>query len=241
MIALITPTGCRPAQIQLCAKYMKKQTYQKSVLWVIIDDGVVSSIDFIPKDFREYWKIIKYFPETKWHLGMNTQAKNLLYGLKIVSSYDDIKAIFIIEDDDYYSPMYLQKTLEHLEDYEVAGEIPTIYYNVAKFHPIFNNNYKHSSLFQTAFKPSILPIFEKIVKNSSKFIDLLFWQELVKNNHKINLFKQEDRPLSIGIKGLPGRPGIGGGHTRSYHGKETKEQHILYLKNLLGKDYLNYL
>ena len=48
MIALITPTGARERQIQLCAQWMKQQTYTGDVTWIIVDEAIPVTDNFIP-------------------------------------------------------------------------------------------------------------------------------------------------------------------------------------------------
>jgi hypothetical protein len=133
MIVLITPTGGRPDQISICSHLMHKQTYQGKVVWIIVDDCIPQTTDFINVDFRENWTIIKIYPIPSWSSGQNTQARNILVGINtLLASYpkEEIEAIFIIEDDDYYKPVYLQRMTEQLKGFDIAGEINTIYYNV---------------------------------------------------------------------------------------------------------------
>jgi hypothetical protein len=107
-IALITPTGGRPKQIQLCAEFMRKQDYKGKVLWVLVDDVLPNTVDCVDLvDFRKSWQIVKVFPSPVWSVGQNTQARNLLIGIEIVKNHKDVEAVFIIEDDDYYNPQYL--------------------------------------------------------------------------------------------------------------------------------------
>lgn len=40
MIVLITPTGARKNQFELCMRWMLRQTYQGNVVWIIVDDPV---------------------------------------------------------------------------------------------------------------------------------------------------------------------------------------------------------
>lgn len=209
MIILITPTGGRPDQITLCSFFMKRQAYTGKVIWIIIDDCQPRTTDFIPDNFHENWTIIKYYPTPLWQPGQNTQGRNLSVGIQILKqnySLSEIDGIFIIEDDDYYRPQYLERMMLSLPGFQATGERYTIYYNVY-FRTFFTNpNTGHSSLFQTAFSTEVLPIFESCY--GQKFIDMNFWSRLT----KVNLFNGAN--LSIGIKGMPGRYGIGAGHTR---------------------------
>ena len=232
MIVLITPTGGRPRQFNLCCNWMRNQTYTGKVLWIVVDDCrpcITGNIESFPDN----WTIVKKYPLPIWHTGNNTQSRNLKIGINIVKSLpkEQVEAIFIIEDDDYYSPAYLEKMMVKLKGYTVAGEIYTMYYHIGerKYHG--DANKIHTSLFQTAFTVDAIPAFE--MSYGKKYIDIEFFTH-VKN---ANLFPRED--LAIGIKGMPGRGGIGGGHRRnSYRGSPDND--FSRLKDFIGDDYKYY-
>lgn len=234
MIALITATGARPKQIKLCAEFMRRQDYKGEVLWVIVDDAIPITINDIGYSFRDGWTIEKVFPSPTW-MGDNTQSRNLLAGIERLKEYQ-VKAAFIIEDDDYYCVEYLSRMMEELKESKVTGQQRTVYYDVVHRGWMRNENLIHASLFQTAFTSDILPIFETACKMGKKFIDMNFFR-LVRT-HKINLFSN-GKDLAIGIKGLPGRPGIGMGHRMDV--KMTKDPEFVKLKELIGEDYKYYI
>ena len=241
MIALITPTGGRPKQIELCAKWMEQQTYKGTVLWVLVDDCMPNTTAFITEDFKPNWHIVKVRPKPYWEYGQNTQARNLLEGIKIIKKYTDVTSVFIIEDDDYYTPSYLSVMVEKLKGFDAAAQVNTIYYNVETHIAHNNKNMEHGSLFQTAFNIEILPIFELSIKDNYRFIDIVFWKKL--KHRKINLFEDVVNH-SVGIKGMPGREGIGIGHrmTTIKKGIERSKLAILIeFKKLIGTDYLYYV
>ena len=242
MIALITPTGERPNQIKSCASFMKRQTYKGDVLWIVVDDGKESSVSFLDTMvFPENWKIEVILPNPKWEPGQNTQSRNLKEGIDFIKGRTDITNIYIIEDDDFYFPNYLEVMEQKMQGFIAASEINTIYFNTKTLNPIYNSNSRHGSLFQTAFKFELISEFQKILASHPKFIDIQFWKLLPAN--KVNLFSLNS-PLSIGIKGLPGRPGIGGGHKHNVYDIPTgdkKAEKIKLLKTLIGLDYLLYL
>lgn len=226
MITLITPTGARPNQINLCSFFMKRQTYSGKVVWIIIDDCNPRTTDEI-QDFPQNWTIIKVYPVSSWQPGQNTQGRNIAEGINILlANYrkEDIEGIFIIEDDDYYKPTYLERMTPRLAGYQAIGERNTIYYNVFFRTSFTHVNTGHSSLFQTAFTIEALPIFEDCL--SQRFIDMSFWPRL----SRVNLFNDDN--LSIGIKGMPGRYGIGSGHARLRNMPQDHEWN--YLTRLIG-------
>jgi hypothetical protein len=237
MIALITPTGARPKQIQLCVDFMKHQDYEGDVLWVIVDDGNPASTEFIPEDFRKGWKIIKVYPKAKWRSGAITQCSNILEGLKVVKQYDNIDLVFIIEDDDYYTPRYLRVMLSKLNSYLVIGEQYSIYYNPVLRGYFLNGNTIHSSLFQTAFSPLLLEKMEGICTKKARFIDMTLFKRSNIPFEKMGLFSGEN--LAIGIKGLPGRGGIGMGHRPGL--QLVPDPDMSKLKEWIGDDFIYYM
>lgn len=231
MIVLITPTGGRERQIQLCAKWMKAQTCTEEVLWIIVDDCFPRTTDFIPFNFRENWTVVKIYPKPIWEIGQNTQSRNLHKGMEVVPDKIEVSSIFIIEDDDYYKPKYLEIMTSLLEDYDLCGEANTFYFNTKINAGHRCRNKEHSSLFQTAFKPTIIPEFKRILAKNKKFIDI----ELFKLKVRKNLFTGLD--LAVGIKGLPGRDGIGVGHRLKIYSMPD----LTKIEELIGKDALEYI
>lgn len=231
MIFLITPTGGRNTQIAICSRLMHAQTYKGDVVWIVVDDCNPVTTDIIKDDFRENWTIIKEYPDPPWRVGFNTQGRNLSVGINtLLKNYckEDIEAVFIIEDDDYYRPEYLEKMMTHFEGFNVIGEVNTIYYNVYFRKYVANGNMKHASLFQIAFKPDAISTFRMCYQD--KFIDSMFFQLL--KGEGVNLF--QDINLAVGIKGLPGRAGIGAGHGKGMNMRN--DPFFKYLTNLIGSD-----
>ena len=233
MIALITPTGGRKAQIHMLSMFMQNQDYKGEVLWVIVDDVCPITCNFIDEyNFRPGWTILKVLPHPLWEEGQNTQARNLLAGIREVEKYD-LEAVFIIEDDDYYPPNYISEMMQRLEGFDLAGETKTVYYNVKQKGWSRFNNTRHASLFQIVMKPGVLQLFKKICLKHKKLIDIKLCYQ-IKNK---NLFQAP--PIAIGIKGLSGRAGIGVGHRegRAVNQDATGEK----LKELIGKDSEYYI
>jgi len=228
MIALITPTGARKAQFELCKRWMDKQTYQGDVVWIIVDDALPSTIQDDGYPFTTRWDLVKIYPRPAWE-GTNTQARNIKVGvdyIKATYTRDEIEAIFIIEDDDYYKPIYLERMMSRMGKYDLIGETNTIYYNVQWRRFATNPNRHHSSLFQTAFTYDFIPTFE--LAYHDKFIDAKAWQ-LGKNK-----FLFFENFLSVGIKGMPGRGGIGAGHKLIM--RMSNDLSMIFLKKHIGND-----
>ncbi|MCJ7447905.1 MAG: glycosyltransferase family 2 protein [Bacteroidales bacterium] len=230
MIVLITPTGARQMQFDLCTYFMKRQTYPGNVTWIIIDDCNPRTTDNVGEGFRDNWTIIKVYPTPLWD-GRNTQARNLGTGIDVLLNNfkrEDVEAIFMIEDDDYYKPIYIERMLLRLKGFWAAGEMNTIYYNVLYNSYADNNNRAHSSLFQTAFTYDAIPIFQQCLP--AKFIDAHFF--MIMDKTKVNLFNEGN--LAVGMKGLPGRKGIGAGHNRMVG--HPIDHNFQFLKSIIGED-----
>ena len=224
MIILITPTGSRQAQINLCKLWMQRQTYKGEVAWILVDDSYPRTIENVT---RQGWDVIKIYPEPRWTTGMNTQARNIAAGVnEALKRYKDIEAIFIIEDDDYYKPIYLDEMMFRLNGFDLIGEMRTIYYNVMNRQYVTNANTIHASLFQTALTLKALPQLETAFQ--SKFIDCVLWRN-VPNRY---IFQADN--LAVGIKGMPGRGGIGAGHRQTRN--MINDNYLSHLLKLIGTD-----
>lgn len=194
---------------------MQRQDYSGPVKWIIVDDGEVPQ----PVTFeRESWTLEIVRPELFWKFGDNTQARNLKAGLCLV---DTKSKLVIIEDDDAYSPDYLTWVNKALDRADLIGESHARYYNVAmkKYHQLNNN--RHASLCSTAMKGRAIKAFAKELKPGVQFIDLNLWR-----NFQYSKYLERGNRVT-GIKGLPGRTGIGMGHRADMIGNRDLSGSIL--------------
>jgi hypothetical protein len=231
-IFLVTPTGARKDQFALCAKWMQRQTYSGEVVWIIVDDAYPYTTDNVGEGFKDKWTIVRIHPSPLW-AGENTQSRNIKAGIDFIKETypkEQVSAIFIIEDDDYYKPHYLQRMMDLKGTFDLWGETNTIYYNVNYRRFADNNNKAHASLFQTAFTYDAIPVLEGSYNN--RFIDCVFWANVR------NRFLFYDNTLAIGIKGMPGRGGIGAGHTKAMG--MISDISLVNLHAMIGEDYKEY-
>jgi hypothetical protein len=216
-LTLLTATGMRPDAWNICETLMQRQTYCGPVRWVIVDDGERRQ----PITFnRDGWKIDIIRPIILWSEGVNTQSRNLLAGLSVIEKYE---RVVIIEDDDYYNKNYLEKVDGWLKSADMVGEAPSRYYNASTGCGKVLQNMRHSSLCSTSVKGSALDLLRSVSKQNKKFIDITLWR-LFKGAKKIF-----NTSMVVGIKGLPGRGGIGSGHNPTFG------SHV-NLKDWIGKD-----
>lgn len=223
MLTLLTATGMRPQAWALCERWMAAQSFADDVRWIVVDDGPEPQ----PLAFsRPGWSLSVIRPPAR---PGNTQARNLLAGLE---ECGNAAPLVIIEDDDYYAPGWLARVAQELEHAELIGECRARYYNVALRRGRQLSNDKHASLCSTAMHGKALASFRRACELRPKFIDLELWRR----HRWQHLFGGH---LVVGIKGLPGRAGLGMGHRRDFQG--TADPSGSLLRDWLGKDAEAYL
>lgn len=225
MLTLLTATGCRPQAWALCERWMMTQTFGGPVRWVIVDDGEVPQ----PITFeRDGWTLDVIRPRPYWRAGQNTQSRNLLAGLVAIGADE---RVVIIEDDDHYKPDWLAVVARELDHGELVGEFLARYYNIATGIGRQLSNNRHASLCSTAVRGRALAALREACELRPKFIDLELWRSFrphrLFGGHRVT-----------GIKGLPGRDGIGMGHKANFSG--TQDSHGALLRQWIGVDAEHY-
>lgn len=197
-VTLVTPTGNRPDSFAICEKMMASQTFQ-DFEWVVVDDGETP----IKTTMHQ-----RHIPgPVRWQEGYNTQRFNLNAAIPYIRG----EYVFMIEDDDYYHPRYLETYLHLLEAFDMVGEGNAKYYNIKNKAYMEQKNYTHTSLASVAFNIGVLPTFLRALHSGDKFFDITFWELAQKEQIRNLIFCNKN--LSVGIKGMPGRVGIGIGHS----------------------------
>ena len=220
LVTLVTATGARPEAFARCEEYIKRQTYKGPLEWIVVDD-------YQEKPTKCTLPCQTYIKGPKpWRPGINTQRPNLDAALPYI--HGDF--IFPIEDDDWYSPNFLEQYLTLLRSYSIVGEGNAVYYNIRERSWRNWSNYNHCSLCQTGFRKEHLPRFEEAINSGELFIDCVLWR--IFRDHKLKPFLFANQDLLVGIKGMPGRFGIGAGHTpdTSY----TKDPGFKKLEEMIG-------
>lgn len=221
MLTLLTATGGRPVAWAICQRLMARQDYTGPVRWVIVDDGPEPQ----PMNFqRDGWELQVIRRAPYWEPGQNTQSRNLLAGLEAIQ---DDERVVVIEDDDYYAEDWLTCVSEQLSRAELVGECSARYYNVQARKARQMKNTRHASLCSTAMRGKALKTFRNACLLSPKFIDLVLW----KRHPSRHLFGGH---RVVGIKGLPGREGIGVGHRDDFNG--TCDLDGALLEKWIGED-----
>lgn len=226
MLTLLTATGARPAAWAICERLMARQDYAGPVRWVIVDDGPAPQ----PVTFqRADWQLVVIRPAPFWQPGQNTQARNLLKGLEAIARDE---RVVVIEDDDWYAADWLSTAAERLERAELVGECQARYYNLPARRGRQLHNNAHASLCSTAMRGEALEMFRQVCRRSQKFIDLDLWRRC-RSRHLFTGGRV------VGLKGLPGRGGIGMGHSADFQG--TPDPDLALLRRWIGEDVELYL
>lgn len=200
MLTLITPTGDRPEAFALCERWMTNQIIDEPIKWIVVDDGFEETkINYSGEIEIQYERL----PPLK----DNTQTRNLLHAMESVSLDDKV---VVIEDDDYYGPNWLTTISEKLDTFDLAGEGHSIYWNVPHRRFTECKNTGHASLCSTGLTRSAIPFFIQLCKARKTGIDMTMWRQF---GGPKEVFISRN---VIGIKGLPGRKGLGAGHTEKF-------------------------
>jgi len=223
-ITAITPTGDRPLAFELCQQWMMNQI-KRPDQWLVIDDGKTPTKHSAPMQY------IRRKP--KADDPSHTLAANLRKALSLIAG----DKIIIWEDDEYYAPGYIEAMASLLDKYEIVGIKHSKYYHLASGGYKQFTNEAHASFAATAFRRSVLPDLKAILDaGDNPFIDMALWKRIGGRGY---LFT-DDRPLYLGMKGLPGREGIVKGHkAENYVLHDTADR--AQLKKWMPSDYRVYL
>lgn len=210
MFTVITPTGDRQNSLDLLGECLSRQTLNEPFRWVVVDDGEDATYPrIVPKLAK-----LNYTRLKPRGLGISSQRRNMRAALEKVHS--ESRFIAVCEDDDFYHPEHLAESSAALESCDATGERIANYYNVrTRLWREIPGSY-HASLASTAFRPSCLDAMKNACEDSHySGIDMVFFRSLSANGMRVKLRNSQH---VIGIKGLPGRLGIGVGHRSSFAG-----------------------
>lgn len=225
-ISVITPTADQPLGMALAEAYMARQTVQPDE-WIVADDG------------NEHAALTQgqiHLKLPRCYEGGRSLASNLLEALPEVTG----DVVLVWEHDDWYSPEHIANCVSQLHTYHAAGSHIQRYYNVEHrlFVAMLNRG---SALCNTALTADRLDHLKaaalQALETGAIGVDRLFWDSLPSREKKIHSIN-----TVVGIKGLPGRKGLGVGH-RPVPGRRRRWQadpNLTQLKLWVGQDYRNY-
>lgn len=221
-ITAVTATGDRPLAFALCQLWMKNQTRQPDQ-WLVVDDGHTPTE---PLTKMEYVRRDPQPGEPK-----PTMILNLATAIPLIRN----EQILFIEDDEYYAPEYIATMTGALAQHQIAGISRSKYYHLPSGKYLQIGNTAHASLAQTGIRYSFLPEFNRALAGDT-YLDMRLWQAAGRQGF---LFQDLTRPLYVGMKGLPGRPGIGAGHGEKLYRQQDRDRSLL--KRWVPRDFQIYL
>ncbi len=203
-VCALTPTGMRPEGMALLGEYINAQTYSGALTWVIVDDCEPATR--VPK-MRDMFHVKHLRPNWRWRPGLNTQAQSMALGLRDIND----ATVFVLEDDDIYLPTYIETMLTAIENHELIGERVSRYYNVATCRWRTLKGHHHASMSSTVCRGRALEHMKTVCSRGRKtMLDVTLWKTFAGDKALLSTSNV------IGIKGLPGRPGVGVGHRRNF-------------------------
>jgi hypothetical protein len=208
---------------------MERQTWKDPIQWIVVDDFEAPSE--VPP-FLKGNPVLCLRPKPFWKFGQNTLARNLLTAIPHVAH----GRVLFIEDDDWYAPDYIAFMMGRLEHQDVVGETRAHYYHLPTRRGSILKNLFHASLCQTGIKSELLSTLKQICETpAGNFFDVRLWSNAIADEDVITDLVESTR--CIGIKGLPGRPGIGVGHRPDLMREGwTKDADLSLLRSWIGDD-----
>jgi len=210
LITCLTTTGDRPWCLDQCKRYYKRalKNDKYDFKWVVVDDGVV------PYDPREC-----VYVRNKPGGTFQQQVKlGIERCLELGAQH-----IIIMEDDDWYSPKWIQNHIDAFETgIKLHGRAMAMYYNAKERHYLEHGNMRHASLHSTAFSRELAIQFLKDFgaegEDKNPLFDIIIWRKY--GGQQIARLETGER-MSVSMKGMPGRKGLSSGHVLSEADKKV--------------------
>lgn len=240
-IHLITCTGDRPLSFALCKRFVKRWSQTRNINWIIVDDGKLPYGAPTPANKSQ---VVTYIRRQSVNESPQQSFINNLWCALGELKGETNDAVFFIEDDDYYSPGYLGAMLNGLRSSQLCGLTTAKYFNASNLRWREITNGSHSSLCGTALRygDGIRALQEAIRRCEAKgsiSVDVELWQVAALLRLKTLRLQDSAAPLTVGLKGLPGRKGLGIGH-RPPSSWEVDSPDCAKLRSWLGDDFKLY-
>lgn len=228
---VLTCTGGRPDLFRLCQRYVDRQTVKPDV-WIVTDDmGGMPPVSL--PDYAQFHNIDTGQIREGWAKAA-PWTWTLVQALKLVPADH---ALIIMEDDDWYGPMYCELMLDQLKNHETAQLANLPRYNV----PARRWSIDHVSRNTDKLKlvPGIFGCRYSGIETVIKSISAVHWEWF-----PIHYFNSTQ---FCGIKGvgygLPGRRGATAKHSPTHRktlmGKPDNDWQLL--RHEIGEDADHYI
>lgn len=227
-ITLVTTTRERPECFALLERWIARQT-RKPDQWLVINDSSTPE----RYSYNQGQQVITRTPDTASSLPSICQNWRAAIP-HITGDY-----IVCAEDDDYYSPNYIETMAEGLDQGDLAGLTRSIYYQLLQRRWLPVGNTRNAPLAATGFRRSLLPFLSEVITTyRTVWID----SHLYGNPPgAVMLCPQPHNGayLHIGMKGMPGAAGLGAGHAEGacqFVGWLQDDAQLSKLVELVGAD-----
>lgn len=211
-VTLITPTRNRPISFELLEGWVRRQTVQPNQ-WIVVNDGK------LPYRYTMGQDVIHRSPRSgEGH----SLPENLLAA--IPHTHGDF--IFVIEDDDWYHPTYIEEHVKALEGgQDIVGCKPSRHYNLlTRRFRVFQFE-GHCNLGSTAVSKHGLRELHKVCRDRADFrVDVNLWPRVAR---KVIRENPTEKVAHVGLKGMPGEPGLGMGHRVNYGTRDMSDMPVL--------------
>jgi hypothetical protein len=188
--------------------------------WVVADGGMNPA-----RCTMGQTHVIEQRPPGPWNF-----ACNLLNGIDHATG----DAIVVWEDDDHYRPDHIERMAARAEEggQLIGSEDMQRYYNVASRQwRVFHN--VGASMCQTAIARPLWSLFKQVIQQcqgrNAYTIDQTLWRRAGRNAWSIL-----GQMTVVGIKGLPGRVGLGVGHRPD--ARWNYDPDLVQLREWIGND-----
>lgn len=222
-VTIITCTADNPLAFSLCERWVSR-----SIEWA---DLKPHQVQWIVSDGGRQPVRCTQGQEHVVNGDPRDPKKNFLRNMEVALQRVRSEKIVFCEHDDWYADSCLAVTMDRLDNWELVGEARAKYYNVATRRYRICGNTTHASLCQTGIRKSLVPfLLSHLVRARSTFVDLHLWKHAPTTSR---MLAPESRKC-VGLKGLPGKGGIGMGHRLDKRFSVDEDGSVL--RSWIGKD-----
>lgn len=223
-VTLVTVTADQPTGMRFLEAFMRAQTVDVSAWpWLVVDDGVEAATLTMGQTHIRRAREADCRPAQSF-------CRNLL---AVLPYLEGDWAIFL-EHDDWYSRHHIEMLLELMAtpDAVIAGDGLQRYYNVKErcWRPFDNIG---ACFCQTAMHASIFPVLREVAEQQLAAdhygVDQRVWRRVPRTQWALR-----EAGTALGIKGLPGRAGLGLGHRPTADWRRDPE--LAALRTFIGAD-----
>ncbi|MGR9107779.1 MAG: glycosyltransferase family A protein [Gammaproteobacteria bacterium] len=222
-LQVITPTADQPTGIALLEEFMAGQTIQPDE-WIVMDDGNVPAMLTMGQ---------RHIVRKRRHEGGASLAANILSAVE----YLDGDIIAIMEHDDFYQKNHLETAVKRLKEtncWATGSYVQRYYYLPGRQFIIMRNI--GSALCNTTFRGDLVLYLQDAAMRAFRAkaigVDRLFWERIPKK-----FWDSNGTTTMVGIKGLPGRAGLGMGHRPNKKRNWMNDPKGEQLRKWVGDEY----